>query len=462
LIDSANSTLSATEPHPGSEDRVGLTRTLLYAVPAVGLAAPLFVVQFFFMKYGTDVLLLPPAVVALIFLVGRLWDAVSDPIAGSLSDRTRTRLGRRRPWLFSAIVPLALAALAIFSPPNLSRTLLAVWTAVAMFVFYTSFTAYAVPHTSLGAELSKDHHERSRLFGLVNASFTIGMIVAFASMQYVTNHALPREAARHVGIVLVGIVVSFLVVPPLFLRERSEYQRRESSHALDALKDVWRNPHARLILVAQFMQMVGGGALGILAPYLMQYVLLRPDLIGPMPAAFVAASVLSIPIWIGLSRRLGKARVWRVGLAGSALSFGCIALAGPGDTVFVAIVLVLAGFFYGCGGVVGPSLLADVIDWDDHQSGERREGIYSAAWGLALKCGNAVVILLTGIALQLSDFEPNVGQSAGTIMLLKSMTGLFPLVAMLAGAFVLRHFQLDEAAHRRIREELDRRAAQVS
>ena len=79
----------------------------------IGLAAPLFVVQFFFMKFGTDVLLLPPIAVGLIFFVGRVWDAVSDPIVGALSDRTRTRIGRRRPWMFGALLPLACAAIAV-------------------------------------------------------------------------------------------------------------------------------------------------------------------------------------------------------------------------------------------------------------------------------------------------------------------------------------------------------------
>ena len=200
LPDNAPLALPAENPHAPLESPLPLPTLLSYAPPVIGLSAPLFLVQFYFLNYATDVLLLAPLGVGLLFAAGRAWDAISDPIVGTFSDRTRTRLGRRRPWMFAGI-PLLMVTLAmIWAPPDLSPSLLYVWLAVALFGFYTAFTMYAVPHAALGAELSRNHHERSRIFGAQAAAFTLGMMLSFGGMQWVSNATAPREAASTPGV----------------------------------------------------------------------------------------------------------------------------------------------------------------------------------------------------------------------------------------------------------------------
>lgn len=444
-----------------SNARVPLRTLLAYAPPVAALSAPLFMVQFYFLNFATDVLLLAPLGVGMLFAAGRVWDAVSDPIVGTLSDRTRTRLGRRRPWMLAGIPLLMVSLVMIWRPPMVSVGLLYAWLALALFSFYTAFTMFAVPHSALGAELSKDHHDRNRIFGSQAAAFTFGMMLAFGGMQYVTNAAAPREAAGQLVIVAVLVLPWILLVPPTLLRERPEYQGRGAASSLHAMRDVLKNPHARLLLTAQFIQLMGSGVLGIMAPYLMRYVLKRPDLIGVMPAMFVVCSILSIPIWIRLTRRFGKRNCWIAGMIGSGLSFGMILFVQENDFVLMGCVLVSAGFFIGSGMMVGNSMLADVIDWDECQTGERKEGAYSAAWGFAIKSATAIVIIVVSAALQFSDFRPNEEQTEGTLRMLRVFNGGIPLVMFLLGAFWFRRFALNESEHAEIRAELDRRAAQA-
>jgi len=440
-----------------ADERAGWAATLAYAPPAVGYASGLLMVQFFFMKFGTDVLLLSPVAVGLIFFLGRVWDALSDPIVGMLSDRTRTRFGRRRPWMLAALPVLCLSVAAVFGPPDLSPGMMLVWTTVTIFIYYTAHTAYQVPHQSLGSELSKHHLERNRIFGLLSIAITVGMMSAFAGMQYVTNHATPREAAAGLGRGLAVFMFITLIIPPLLLRERREYQGRGSGRVVGALKDVLANPNARALLLAQFVQMLAAATLGVLAPYYYQYVLGRPDLIGVMPAIFVLSSIAAIPVWIRLTARFGKAPIWRTALTGAALAFGAVGLVPPGGVALVGALMVISGVFIGCGTMVGPSLLADVIDSDEYDTGERKEGVYSAAWGFVMKTSNATVVLLTGAALQLSDFTPNEEQSESVLWLLRGIVGGLPLVAMTGGAWVLRRFTLDAATHASIRKAIDER-----
>ena len=123
---------------------------------------------------------------------------------------------------------------------------------------------------------------------------------------------------------MVFVVVLVLLIPPIRVRERPEHQGRGATSSFRAMRDVVQNRHAQRLLFVQFVQMLGTGVIGILSPYLVQYILKRPDLVGPLPALFVIFILASIPVWVLLSRRFGKRNVWLAGMVGSGLSFGMI------------------------------------------------------------------------------------------------------------------------------------------
>ena len=440
-----------------SSGRVSTAILLSYSPPVVGLSGPLFIVQFYFLNFATDVLLLAPLSVGLLFASGRVWDAISDPIVGTLSDRTRTRLGRRRPWMLAGIPLLMLSFVMIWSPPDLEPSWMYAWTTVALFSFYTAFTMFSVPHAALGAELTTDYHERNRIFGANSVAFTFGMLLSFGGMQYVMNAEDSRLAASHLAFGVAAVLPFILLVPPLRLRERTEYQGRGATSSMGAMRDVLANPHARLLLTVQFCQLAGSGVLGLMAPYLMRYVVKRPDLVGVMPGIFVVFTIISIPIWLQITRRVGKKRAWLAGLFGSGFSFGSILMVGEGDLILLGVILGTAGFFVGCGMMVGNSILADVIDWDELRTGERKEGAYSAAWGFAIKSATAIIIVLVSAALQFSDFEANQTQSEGTLRMLRLLNGGLPLVMYTIAGLLFMRFELNEIEHAEVRAELDNR-----
>jgi Na+/melibiose symporter-like transporter len=136
-------------------------------------------IPFFLLKFAADVLLLAPGLMGLLLGLSRVWGAISDPLAGYASDRTRTRLGRRRPWILAAGLPLAIAFLALWSPPvSLSGAPLAGWMGAALLLFVTAQTAFHVPHLALGAELTRDEQQRNRVFGVRLALSLSGVFAA--------------------------------------------------------------------------------------------------------------------------------------------------------------------------------------------------------------------------------------------------------------------------------------------
>lgn len=429
-----------------------------YGVPVLAFQFAVYYVGFFFLKFSTDLLLIAPATAGAISALGRLWDAVTDPVIGAWSDRTRSRLGRRRPWLLLGVPTLALTFYMIWAPPEgLAGGALVAWMTLALLAFYTAFTFYTVPHLSLGTELTPHHHERSTVFGVFQAGLIVGMMGSFAAIQYVAVAADGRAAARTLGAVSAVAMIGLLLVTPLFLREPAGHQGRGTAAPMRALADVVRNPHARLLLVALFLVNVGAGVLGMLAPFVIEYIVGRPDLIGVVPAFFVVAGVVSIPFWLWLSKRRGKRNAWVISMWGMSAAFGATFFAGEGDLVPISLLMVAAGFAYGCGGVVGPSLLADVIDWDESRTGERREGIYSAAWGISWKAAVAVIGVVAGTALEASGFQPNVKQTETAALTLHALFSLLPCAVFAGAALIFRRYAIGEAEHARIRAAIEGR-----
>jgi GPH family glycoside/pentoside/hexuronide:cation symporter len=433
--------------------RLPLATLLRYAPPAFALGAPLFFVQFFFLKFATDVLLLAPALIGLIFAVGRLWDAAIDPVVGLWSDRTRTRLGRRRPFMLAAIPIQVVTFLMLWIPPQgWSETATVAWLVVALFGFYLGFSFYGIPHFALGAELADDYHDRSRVYGTRSAAFMLGLIPAFAGVQLVSNADDPRTAALWIAVAGVVIITVVLAIP-LGVRERPEFQSMESSSSLRSILDVLQSPNARRLLTVQFIESLGLGVLGVLGPYLAQYVLKRPDLIAALPGVYTACLLASIPLWVMASRRFGKRQMWRVSMTGVALSFGAMFFAAEHVGPLLAL-LVVGGLFAGCGGPIGASMLADVIDADELATGKRKEGAYTAAFTFAFQVGSGITVALVGVALELSGFRANQEQTPLASWTMRGLFAGMPLVMSLLGAFVLRYYALDEAEHARIRERL--------
>lgn len=443
---------------------------LAYGAPGVGAGYMYLLMGLFVMKFSTDVLLIAPAIMGLIFSVSRIWDAISDPLVGYLSDRTRGALGRRRSWLLASIVPISATFVMVFAPPaGVEGAALAVWMAVAIIGFYSAMTIFFVPHLSLGAELSASYHERSRLFGMRHAFYTLGSILSLASFYLLIRAeqegaAAVRELAFQLALLCAALMAALIGFAVVRLRERPEYQGRVNANPFQAFADVWRNPHARLLIFATFIENVGSAAIGVLTLYVAQYVVGAPALAPVFILCYMIPSTLSVPMWLPLSRRFGKVQLWMFSMVLTGCSFGAMFVLPFLDdllvkSIYISVAAVFAGLAAGCGGTISPSVQGDVIDYDELSTGERKEGSYFAAWNFVFKSATGVMLLLTGFVLQFAGFVPNQPQTMQVQIAMVTLYGLFPLVCCSIGAFLLSRFKLDEQAYAAIRSELDQRNA---
>ena len=254
---------------PMDEERIPTARILVYASPLLGAFMAGMLVSFYLLKFATDVLYVGPAVMGSILLAARVWDAVSDPLVGWLSDRTNTRLGRRRPWFLASALPFAVSVVMLWSPPEgLDANALGLWIAIAVFLFYTTYTTFRVPHLALGAELTLGYHDRTRVFGISQAIESVAMLTAAGALTMLEGADDGRAFARSLSVGMAVISGVLMIGCGLAMRERASFQGRGGGSPWKSFADVFRNPHALMLIAIFLIEQLGFGALVALLPYL--------------------------------------------------------------------------------------------------------------------------------------------------------------------------------------------------
>ncbi len=435
--------------HDLAEQRTPLPVLITYAAPSLGIGFMWGIIGLYFLKFSTDVLLIAPATMGLVLAASRLWDGVTDPLVGALSDRTRARMGRRRPWMLGAAIPVMVFFVAIWSPPaSLTGGLLTAWMLGALLLFYIALTAFDIPHRALGAELSRGYHDRSRVFGARALAENAGTIVAAGGLALLENAAAPRMAGVAIA-VAGGFATALLIcVCVIRLRERT-VQPAVSGPVFASFAAVFRNRHARLLLGVFFFEFLGHQAFVTTIPYAIQYVIGTPGRTFVYLASALVMTLLTVPLWLPIARRIGKTAAWIVSLSMKVVVFGGFFFARPGAETWLIALTLVYGAAASCGAVMGPSIKSDVIDLEYARSGERREGVFFAAWNLALKCAVALAMALCGWVLAISGFVPNAVQSESASLGIRALMGPIPLAFHAVAAALLFRLRVDAAAHRR-------------
>jgi len=443
-----------------NEDKLSNRALFGYGLSSAPVIYSYVLILIMYMKYAAVELGVSTAAVGTIFLVAKIWDAVTDPMVGTLSDRTTHKSGRRRPWLLAGAPLLAIFSIMAWAPPTgLEGTGLIIWISVSVLSYYTAYTIFDVPHMALGAEITLDAAERNRVFGVRQILRVTGMLAAALLGAYFVGKGIEatRIMAYVVGALTIGLIVyGVSMLPP----ERTSFRGRGAENPFLAIRDVFRNPHARLLLFVIFIDAIGTGGIGVLIPFVLDYVVGRPELVPALLGLNMGVTLLAVPVWIRLARRFEKRHLMLVAMLGSGIGYGGILFVGPGAWHVIAISSVIAGASSSCANILGYTLKSEIIDCDEYRTGERKEGAYFAGWSFVSKLAAGIMIGLVGWSLEWSGFDAAVQEQSelakNTMILLM---GGFPLLCYSLGAVAFSRFSLTEAEHARIRAELDARAA---
>lgn len=447
---------------PEAPDRLPLPLILFYSLPFVGYLAMSMPMGMWYAKFSTDELLIAPATIGTILFAARFWDAISDPMAGYLSDRTQSRFGRRRIWLVGAAIPVAVTYVMLWSPPtSLEPFWVIAWIAIAMILWETASTAFYVPYIALGLELTNDYHERTRLFGWRQSLVAVGFGAALVSIGLLRNDADYPNAEVPVAAVTGAALALMLCVTAWRVPEPENHQGRGGVRLWSAFRDVVRNPHARLLLLVLGIDSFGMGMVASLGAFMADDVVRAPELLVEMMAFWMVPQFVCVPGWIWLSRRVGKKPMWLAGMAVSILGFLGLLFIGEGDIMAVRVQVLAIGIGTSISLVIGPSVQADVVDYDELMTGDRKEGAYVAVWNFLRKLGGAVAMSFGLFVLDFAGYDAQVERQSDVVQQsIRIVMGAVPAVAFAIGAIAFARFSLNEAEHRELKVRLAERAAE--
>lgn len=438
-----------------------------YAAPGLAFALVGIPIYVHLPKFYGDTLGMDLGLVGAIILLSRMWDAVTDPAIGFLSDRTRTSLGRRRPWMLAGAVPLAAATAGLLAPPDgLSGAPLAWWFGALLFVAFLAWTSVQIPHAALGPEVAAGYHESTSLFAARDGLWILGTLVAAAAPALArTALGLPaggegdRQAFRLMALVYAPLLVLLPWVAVLGVRERPA-RVAVASTPWGVSREAWANRPFRLLLLAYGVGALGAAMPATLVLFYVEHVLRAPGLAEAFLALYFLSGFLFLPAWTRIARRVGKKRAWLWAMGVNVGAFVFALFLGPGDTVPYAAVCLVSGLGFGAGLVLPNALVADVVDYDELRSTQRREGLYFGLWSIVTKMSAALGAAAALPALAWAGYVPQAPEQAeGVRHALRVLYAAVPCVCYGAGFVLARRFPIDEDLHRRIRDGIARRSA---
>ena len=404
---------------------------------------------------------LPMAMVGTILLVSRITDAITDPIIGSLSDRTRSRWGRRKPWILAGLPLLMLTVMMVFAPPvKVTPRYAVIW----LSLIFLAFTLVDLPYKAWGADLSRDYHGRNRIaswregFGMVSGLIALLIIlVATRVLGMSTADTMFWMGALFAGAMpfLFGAALWRVPEPPVTDEapgQESQLTWREGVAAVVSNK-------AYLRLMGALLFLIGGAIIGA---SLHLIVMERVFNIRPWFAFILLGEgimgLLSVPLWMRLARRFGKHRAMAMATGWLALWCLPIPFLGAGDGWWYAAIIVIRGLQGGAGSILIPSMVADTVDVDTVRTGKSRAGTYYAWTGAITKLAiGAGAFVGTALPAAFGFENANLTNSASAQFALLVTYAWVPMVIMAAATPFFWFYPLTEARQKALRLEIEAR-----
>lgn len=424
---------------------------LLYGVGDVGNALVNSAIQFFLLKFYTDGALILPALASSALLIGKIWDAINDPLMGWLTDRSTHRLGKRRVFMLFGAVPLGISvALLWFVPAGMPALWTFVWIALTFTLFDTLWTLTNVPYYALTSELTDNYDERSSLTAyrmvmavpayLVGAAITPAIVGAFA---------IQRTGYAAIGIIY-GVLATLALLACAFgIRERKAPAPvvSSSSKPLESLKIALQNKPFVRLLAAYIILNIAFALIKTLMAYFLQYQLDMAAETTLVMGLLLVCVTLSLFVWKKISERLDKGPSYAIGMLIGALAVASMFFLPNAKTSLVYPIAALAGFGFGAQWIFPWAMVADVADVDRVKTGEQRSGMYYGVWGLVTKLSEALAIATSGWILTGFGYVPNVAQTEFARLGIRLFFGPVPAVLILLALPLLIWYPITRKSH---------------
>jgi GPH family glycoside/pentoside/hexuronide:cation symporter len=445
-----------------AEERLSRWTKFIYGAGDTGFSLTSTILGAYFAIFLTDVVGLAPGIAAAAIFIGRSWDYINDPLIGHISDRTRSRWGRRRPYLLFGAIPFGLAfTLLWWKPPIESSVGLAAYYALAYLLFDTAATFAYMPYFALTPELTEDYDERTALTSYRMFFSILGGLIAFTIPLMIIGSFRPENSSR---VTLMGGIFALASVLPLWLtffgtREREHHMQMERPSLRQSIKAAVKNRPFIFGAGIFLLTWVGVTILEGTLLFFLKYVVERESQSDLIMATIFITAIFALPLWEYISRRWNKQRAYIAGIGfWAVVQVVLITLTPASPLSFLITLSVFAGIGVGAAHVLPWSIIPDAIEWDELHTGERHEGMFYSLVTLLQKVASSIAIPLVLVLLELTGYIPNSSvQPESAILGIRIVVGPIPAILLGAGIIFAWLYPLTREAHSSIQQELQRR-----
>jgi Na+/melibiose symporter-like transporter len=459
IFASADFSKAGKPPRTKSELRTSrLAAFSAVTVPVTAAQLPIlnFLPAIYAQQFGISL-----AALGSIFLLERLWGAFADPLVGALSDRTRSRFGRRRPWIAGGVAVFGLAAAALFFPPDGVSPL---YLGVALFTFYMGYSMIQIPYLAWSGEISGKYRERTRIATFTTVASSCALLLVMLLPALIDQLHLGNDKLK---LAAMGAVVLLTLLPAAWFTLRAFPEAPAPAAPppvrpgfVATLRMIAGEKLLFRVILSDLAVTFGQGVRNTLLLFVVSAYMGLPEWGATLMLTQYVFGIAAGPIWMQVSSRIGKHRAAIAGeLVQVFINLGLLALA-PGNLSLLIGLTIAQGLAQGSGNLMLRAMVSDIADEHRLRTGHDRTALFFSAFSISMKAGMALAV---GVALPLvgaAGFDPAATHHNATGLNALLLTfALGPALAHLCSAALLRGFTLDEAAHEAIRRELDRTAA---
>lgn len=467
-----------TDASPLTSKKLNFSTKLAYGAGDLGPAITANVMGFFLLFFFTNVAGISAGLAGTILMIGKIWDAINDPIVGVLSDRTRSRWGRRYPWIICGAIPFGVFYFLQWTVPHFSADPAAnqwglFWYYVAIGIaFNMAYTMVNLPYTALTPELTQDYNERTSLNSF-RFTFSIGgSIFSLILAQFIFS--LIKSSTQQY--LVLGAICAVLSVLPLFwcvwgtwqhsAASRAAVNTTESTPLLEQLRIAFSNRPFLYVIGIYLCSWLAVQQTAAIIPYfVVNWMGLSSQAFTQVALTVQITALVMLFIWSALSQRVGKKAVYFMGMTVWIIAEAGLFFVQPGQVGLMYFLAILAGSGVSTAYLIPWSMIPDVIELDELQTGQRREGVFYAFMVLLQKIGLAAGLFLVGVVLELSGFMETVpGQPAPTqppsaLLAIRLAIGPLPTLVLIGGLVLAYFYPITREVHAEILLKLRERKA---
>jgi glycoside/pentoside/hexuronide:cation symporter, GPH family len=413
------------------------------------------IMGFYLLNFMTDVALLGAGLAGAAMMVGKVCDAITDPTVGYLSDRTKSRMGRRRPWMLWGAIFLFFTMILQYTNPRIqSQIWLFLWMAVAYCLLTTAYTMVNIPYGSLTPELTKDFDERTTLNAFRMSFAVVGTFIgALLVRQVVGMFPSVDRGWSGMGGIMGALMLITALVTVITVKEpaRAKEEAREQQGFFKTYAAALRN---KPFLMALFTYALHIGGTSIVQGSLIYYF---KYIYGPGASLELALALLLVPVipsiwmWTALSRKIGKKWCYNLGMG--LVAVACLAIflfARQGGPTLFYIIMAVAGIGFSTNYVMPFAIMPDVVELDYAENGVRREGAFYGIFNFMNKFGVAVANLINGLVLSAFGYVANASQTEGAKLGIQLLVGPIAMVFFVAGILTLSFYPISRTYYQTV------------